>query len=993
MLSDKRMSISIYSKLVWLTCKCALVVADAFLLLMPSFASAQMNRYSLDSDAGITWKVKAQQEIGADSLKLVKTGYNTLDWVRGVVPGTVFSAYVEAKLEKDPNFADNIYKVDKKKYDRNYWYRTSFKMPEALDKGKNIWLNMNGVNRKAEVYFNGIHLGNLDGFMQRGKFEISRYVVKGAENILAVLVYCPQLPIANYASPTYISSSSWDWMPYVPGLESGITDKVYLSTTADVSISDPWIRTKLDVKQKAALELQVELNNASPQKQKGILTGLIQPGNIIFSQEIDLEGYQQKQVLLDTGRFKQLIIEHPRLWWPNGYGEPHLYTCDLKFSIDTITSDSRKITFGIKEYSYDTIGNVFHISINGKRIFVKGGNWGMSEYMLRCHGAEYDLKVKLHKEMNLNMIRNWIGSTTDDEFYQACDKYGIMVWDDFWLNSHNNLPRDIFAFNLNAVEKIKRLRNHPSIAVWCGDNESWPLPPLNGWLAENVKTFDGGDRWYQANSHDVALTGSGPWANFDPQWYFSKYPNGFGGVKGWGMRTEIGTAVFTTFESFKKFMPEESWWPRNEMWDKHFFGKSAANADPDRYEKSIGEHYGKATGIADFCLKAQLLNIETNKALYEGWLHHMWDDASGVMTWMSQSAYPSLVWQTYDYYYNLNGAYWGVKKACEPLHIQWSYADNSVKVVNTTSGDFNHLIAEANVYDLTGKKTAIGKSAVINSKSNSTTDCFKLNFNTDNLAYRKSAYASSSAVEGAIADITDGNTASRWSSDYKDNQWINVDLGTVIQFSAIVLRWEVAYATDYKIQVSADRSVWKDIYSNTTAKGGTEYLNFSPLKARYVRMLGLKRATEYGFSLYELEVYEKHQSETPEVQLLQLLLKDQRAKIQSENLYWRSNKNNDYTPLNTLLPVQLHTSYKMTKQEGKIHIQARVENKSETIAFAVDLQVLDAAGQSILPAIMDDNYFTLLSGDVKMVNIEFDQSLLKDGKVSLQSVPYNNRKR
>ena len=137
------------------------------------------------------------------------------------------------------------------------------------------------------------------------------------------------------------------------------------------------------------------------------------------------------------------------------------------------------MTFGIREYSYDFVKGVFQLSVNGERIYCKGGNWGMSEYMLRCRGAEYDLKIRLHREMNYNMIRNWIGSTTDDEFYEACDRYGIMVFDDFWLNSHPNLPDDVFAFNRNAVEKIKRLRNHPSIAVWCGDNEGVPLAPLN----------------------------------------------------------------------------------------------------------------------------------------------------------------------------------------------------------------------------------------------------------------------------------------------------------------------------------------------------------------------------------------------------------------------------------------------------------------------------------------------------------------------------------
>ena len=101
-------------------------------------------------------------------------------------------------------------------------------------------------------------------------------------------------------------------------------------------------------------------------------------------------------------------------------------------------------------------------------------------------------------------------------------------------------------------------------------------------------------------------------------------------------------------------------------------------------QRHVAENYGEADGIEDFCRKAQLLNLEVNKAMYEGWQHHMWDDATGIMTWMSQPAYPSLVWQTYDYYLDPTGAYWGIRKACEPVHIQWSHADNSVKAVNTT---------------------------------------------------------------------------------------------------------------------------------------------------------------------------------------------------------------------------------------------------------------------------------------------------------------------
>lgn len=965
------------------------------ILVMSQLAFAQIGKYMLDSDKQNIWMVSPQAEIGKDSIKLFKADYSTAKWVKATVPGTVFNAYVEAGIEKDPNFGDNIYKVDKKKYDRNFWYRSSFKVPANHNSSHKLWLNFGGVNRKADVYLNGTCIGKLDGFMDRGKFEITNAVNKTGENVLAVLVYWPQTPIPNFASPTYISSASWDWMPYVPGLLMGITDNVYLSSTGTVSLVDPWIRTKVPSLDKASLQLQVELTNTTAQDQEGMLSGTIQPGNISFTQKIKVDANQQRTITLDTTNFKQFLIKNPKLWWPNGYGDPNLYTCELKFTIDGKVSDTKKMSFGIKEYSYDKPGKVFNISVNGKRIFVKGGNWGMSEYILRCRGEEYDLKVKLHKEMNLNLIRNWIGSVTDEEFYEACDKYGIMVWDDFWLNSHKNLPRDIFAFNKNAVEKIKRFRNHPSIAVWCGENEGYPEPPLNGWLAENVKTFDGDDRWYQANSHSDGLTGSGPWTNFDPQWYFTKYPGGFGGDQGWGMRTEIGTAVFTTFDSFKKFMPKENWWPRDDMWDKHFFGPSAANAGPDRYEESINNRYGKATGIEDFCLKAQLLNIETNKALFEGWLHHMWDDASGVVTWMSQSAYPSFVWQTYDYYYDLNGAYWGVKKASEPLHIQWSYADNSVKVVNSSGQSYSKLKAIATVYDLKGKKLKTYAQS-LNSASNTAKESFVMDLYTiaDNLAYNKPVTASSTANEaGAPAQITDGNAGSRWSTNYEDNQWVYVDLGKTEQISQVVIEWEAAYAKAYKIQVSEDAKTWKDVHVENGSDGGTDRITFSKTNGRYVRMYALKRATEFGVSIYEFEVYKEQRTKSPEVQLIKLLLKDEKDRVLSDNFYWRSSAHNDYTQLNDLPEVDLKVTSKINSKDGQSVISAKIKNPSNNIAFAVKVQAFNAkTGKSILPVIMNDDYFSLFKGESKDIEIKFDANLLKDNNYKLLVVPYNRKK-
>jgi hypothetical protein len=949
-------------------------------------SAAAQTHISLNSDnPSIHWRLTPQTD--ADSLALFQPGYDTRQWTDAVVPGATFTSFVVAGKEADPNYADNIYRVDKRKYDRNFWYRTEFATPIVPD-GHRLWLHFRGINRKGKIFFNGARLGLLDGFMQRGDYDITRLVKTKGPNVLAVLVHWPGRPIANHASPTYISSDGWDWMPPVPGLLAGITDEVYLTVTGEVNIIDPWIRTVAASDKDAQLAVQVGLANHSAATVTGVLTVRIQPGNIILSRALTLAPNSTDSVNFDAAQDAALYVHHPRLWWPNGYGDPDLYTCRISFQRDTTS-----IKFGIRQYSYDTTGGVFHLWVNGRRIFIRGGNWGMSEYLLRCRGQEYDYKVLLHREMHYNMIRNWIGSTTDDAFYEACDKYGIMVWDDFWLNSHPNLPDDVAAFNNNAIEKLKRLRNHPSVAVWCGDNESTPLPPLNDELRADVRMFDHGDRWYQPNSHAGALTGSGPWTNAGPAWYFTRYPGGFGGSPGWGFRTEIGTAVFPNVESFKEFMPDSALWPRNELWDKHFFGPSAANGGPGNYARTITQNYGRPQNIEDFCRKAQLLNIETNKALYEGWQHHMWDDASGVMTWMSQSAYPSMVWQTYDYYYDLTGAYWGVRKACEPIHIQWSCADNTVKIINTTGKDLYHLNARAIVYNMDGTAAAAyGKTAVVDAPVDTTTAVFRLQFNSDDLAYQRAAVASSGAPEAPDANaITDGSPGTRWSSHYTDAQWIYVDLGQPQEIAGVTLNWESAYGKAYKLQVSDDARSWKDVYSTEDGRGGTEQLSFDPVTARYVRMLGIRRATGFGYSLYSFEVYGKRHSDLSPVQFIRLLLTDDKGSLLSDNFYWRSDKGNDYTALNNLPAASLQVSSRLIRKGHQASIEATITNPGHNVAFAIRVQALRANdGRRILPALQDDNYFTLLPGESKIIHISFDAALLPNSHYKLMVEPYNN---
>lgn len=953
---------------------------------------AQQSDIGLGSNEGQHWFLKAQAEAG---LLVTDPGHQPSQWTPAIVPGTAFNSFVLAGSEKDPNFGDNISKVERSKYDRSFWYRTNFKTP-STDRQKRTWLNFRGVNRRAEIFLNGQLLGKLDGFMHRGQFDITELIKGKADNALAVLVHIPEQPLANQGSPNYVSSAGWDWMPYVPGLNSGITDKVYLSFSNNLTLHDPWVRSDLPTNGRADLSVALRIRNSAATDQDGLLQGIIMPGNIEFTKAVHLRANETADINLTKRDFGSLVIHNPRLWWPNGHGEPNLYQLKLTIKTGMVVSDQKKVEFGIKRYSYDTTGNVLHLAINGKPIFVKGGNWGMSEYMLRCRDEEYDTRVKMHKEMNFNMIRNWIGSTTDDEFYQACDKYGIMIWDDFWLNSNPNLPSDLQAFNANAIEKIKRVRNHPSIAVWGGDNEGWPEPPLGNWLKENIRTFDGGDRYFQANSHADNLTGSGPWAAKDPRFYFSPYPTGLGGNKGWGFRTEIGTAVFTNFESFKRFIPQDKWWPRNEMWNQHFFGPSAFNAGPDEYDRSIRIGYGNPSGIEDYCRKAQFVNLESNKAMYEGWLDRIGEDASGLMTWMSQPGYPSLVWQTYDYYLDLTGAYFGAKKACEPVHIQWNPVNNAVKVINTGTQDHSKLSAQAEIYNLDGKKVSkYSLHAVINSPAHSATEAFQLNLAKEDFDLAKGKKVIASSEEQNAQNVADGDHSSRWSSSSSDNEWIMVDLGESKVVGGVGLNWENAYAKAFKIEVSEDQRHWKQVYQTEEGRVGIMKIGFPEVNARFVRMQGIERGSWWGYSLYDFEIF---QGDLPapglsDVHFIKLRLIDQAGRLVSDNLYWRGNKRKDYTALNNLKKVQLKMQKQVKNLDGKTQMTVKITNPDSegTAAFGIRLKLTNSKTKElILPALFSDNYFTLMSGESRTVHIEFQNKQVKGEPFILSAEPYNN---
>jgi hypothetical protein len=673
------------------------------------------------------WKLQNSMVLAEPPEKIAAPAFNDADWISATVPGTVLTSYLNIGAIPDPFYSDQRFQISDQLFtNHDFWYRNSFAIPESFDR-KRIWLNFDGINWKADVYLNGQPLGSIDGAFIRGRFDVTSLVRFGQSNCVAVLIHKVAHPGVMHGkslthwdpnggalgldSPTFLASVGWNWLPTIPGREIGIWNHVFLGASGDITIVDPFVFADLPLPDvsRADLNIRLDLENHSTREQRGVLKGMI--GNLHFSMPVNLGAKETRHVALNKSNCPTLAIDNPRLWWPNGLGEPALYSLHLKFETAGRASDSKDISFGIRKLTYEVHNNVLFLYVNGHRLLIRGGNWGMPEGLLRCDRKGYDLRVRLHKDMNLNMIRNWVGMTASDEFYDACDKYGILIWDDFWLANpvDGPDPSDHAMFIANALDKIRRVRNHPSLALYCGRNEGMPPEDLDRAMRQGAEELDG-TRFYLSNSAAGIVTGHGPYEMQAPEWYFAH--------RGESLHSELGIVAVPPVQSMRAMLPREKLWPINDLWGLHDLSQARGPV----YVAQLEKYYGRATGLQDFCRKAQMLNMECSKAMFEAWQSKQ---GGGCLIWMTQSAWPSLICQVYDYYFEPTAAYFGLKKAAESIHIFWDSAPNRVKVANDTLADLHDVTAEAAIYDLSGARKW-KRSIMLNVPAGSARSCFPL---------------------------------------------------------------------------------------------------------------------------------------------------------------------------------------------------------------------------------------------------------------------------
>ena len=719
--------------------------------------------------SGGGWKLQRASEVNGTGEELASTGYEPTDWIVATVPGTVLSSYLNIGALPNPNYADNQLSVSESFFNSNFWYRNEFEIPADFRREK-VFLDFDGINWKANVFLNGRKAGRIEGAFTRGRLDVTDLIRTG-KNVLAVEIvkneHIGSVKEKNKQStdfnggilgadnPTFHATIGWDWIPTVRGRNIGIWNDVRLVTTGPVTVQDPYVQTVL-------------AKNHDGKTVQGILSGRI--GDIHFKQPVELKAREEKTVRFTPDRYPQLNMRHPRLWWPNGYGTPYLYDANFTFRIADAVSDSKDFKTGIRQLTYNEDNHTLNLYINGRRFVGRGGNWGFSESNLNYRKREYETAVAYHADMHFTMLRNWVGMTGDEELYEACDRYGILIWQDFWLANPADGPdpQDETMFLANAKDYVSRIRNHASVGLYCGRNEGFPPPSIDQGLRQIVKERHP-DIHYISSSADDVVSGHGPYRMLPAKTYFTLET---GNDK---FHSERGMPNVMTYESFLRTYSSEGIWPPSDEWGLHDYTLEGAQGAAS-FNEIIAQGYGSPQNAREFTELAQWVNYDGHRSLFESRSKHR----MGLLMWMSHPCWPSMVWQTYDYYFEPTAAYFGVKKACEPLHIQWNPSTDNVEVVNYSAGSRSGLIACAQVLNKNAS-VAWEQEVKIDSEEDTTRPCIRLEF-PDQLS--KVHFIKLALREGGKIVSENFYLRSKEENNYQDLRQIpNVSLQTQMEYT------------------------------------------------------------------------------------------------------------------------------------------------------------------------------------------------------------------
>jgi len=682
------------------------------------------------------WSLQSSSKVEQPGGVLSKSGFLARNWYPVSVPTTVVAALVKHKVLPDPLFGMNLRQMPgvtypiganfsnlamdpDSPYAASWWYRKAFTLP-AGDKGQTLWLNFRGINYRANIWLNGRQIAKSDdvaGAWRTYEFNVTDAAKRGAENVLAVQVYPPT---ENDLAITFV-----DWNPAPPDKNMGLWREVYLTTSGPVAVRHPAVASRVDASGNAQLTVTALVKNATGQPVKGTLKGTIE--QFQFSQDVELAPGESKDVIFEPDKFEPLNFTHPRLWWPAQMGKPDLYSLSLEFDVNGKLSDRTETRFGIREVTSALNADQRRVfAVNGKKILIRGGGWA-PDLMLRENPQRMADEFRYVRDMGLNTIR-LEGKLEIDDFFDRADREGILVmagWCccDHWEHWGKWKPQDFDIAKASLTDQIYRLRNHASVVMWLNGSDNPPPPDVEQMYLDVEKQLRFPNPTVSsATGKPTSVTGdsgvkmTGPYEYVAPAyWTQDKMnsgnhcnPGGCGGAYGFNTETSPGPAV-PPIESIRAMLPKDHLWPIDDWWNFHAGGGELK--DIHVYAEVLNARYIQANTLQDYTLKAQLMNYEGIRAMFEAYSRDKYT-STGVIQWMLNNAWPSIIWHLYDYYLRPAGGYFGAKRALEPLHPVYDYDDHSVWVVSSQYTDAKGLKLITQVYNLEMAEKFAQQSAV-----------------------------------------------------------------------------------------------------------------------------------------------------------------------------------------------------------------------------------------------------------------------------------------
>jgi exo-1,4-beta-D-glucosaminidase len=683
------------------------------------------------------WTMQSSRKVDQTGELISTPKFQPNGWYSVSVPTTVVAALVKQKVYPDPEFGMNLRKFPGVDYPIGanfsessmrqdspfmvpWWFRKEFTLPASY-KGKILWLDFGGINYRANIFLNGKQIGKYEdvaGAWRTYEFNITDAGLIGKPNVLAVEVFSP---MEKSLAITFV-----DWYPAPPDKNMGMFRGVEVRTSGPVAVRYPTVVSKVDSDSKAHLTVTALLKNGTNQVVRGMLKGQIEAAE--FSQEVELGANEQKDVTFDPAQISQLNLENPRLWWPAQMGKRDLYNLKLTFESDGKASDTAETRFGIREITSELNGNARVFSINGKKILIRGGGWG-PDMMLREDSRRLRDEFNYVQDMGLNTIR-LEGKLETREFFDLADERGILVmagWCccDHWEHWAEWAPEDHKIAEQSLRDQIYRLRSHPSLLVWLNGSDNPPPPEVERVYLEVEKEL----LWpnpviSSATGKATPVTGqtgvkmSGPYEYVAPAYWMQDSlganhpqncnPGGCGGGYGFNTETSPGPAV-PPIESIKAMLPKEHWWPIDDWWNFHAGGGEFK--DIHVFTDALNARYGPANSLDEYTVKSQLQAYEGIRAMFEGYSRNKYT-SGGVVQWMLNNGWPSMIWHLYDFYLRPGGGYFGAKAALQPLDPVYGYDDASIYVVNSQYGEAKALKVTTKVLNLDGREKFSNESTV-----------------------------------------------------------------------------------------------------------------------------------------------------------------------------------------------------------------------------------------------------------------------------------------